>query len=89
MWKGNREEPMAAPKLAISSLTTKFQATVPADIRARLKLKAGDKIRFVVNEAGEVVVMKVSPLDDMYLAAVGQTLTEWSSPEDEEAFGGL
>lgn len=80
---------MAAPKLSVSSLTTKFQATIPADVRARLQLKAGDKIRFVVNEAGEVVVKKAPSLDGGYLAAVEQTLSEWNSPEDEEAFGDL
>lgn len=80
---------MAAPKLAVSSLTTKFQATIPAEIRARLQLKAGDKIRFVVNDAGEVVVKKAPLLDAGYLAAVELTLTEWNSPEDEEAFGDL
>ncbi len=81
---------MAAPKLAVSSLTTKFQATIPADIRARLQLKAGDKIRFVVNAAGEVLVKKAPSLDGGYLAAVEQSLAaEWNSPEDEEAFGDL
>jgi len=80
---------MAAPKLTVSSLTTKFQATIPAEIRARLQLKAGDKIRFVINDAGEVIVKKAPLLDAGYLAAVEQTLTEWNSPEDEEAFGDL
>jgi len=80
---------MAAPKLSVSSLTTKFQATIPADIRTRLQLKAGDKIHFVVSQAGDVVVRKVTAPDWDYLFAVEQTLTEWNSPEDEEAFGGL
>jgi AbrB family looped-hinge helix DNA binding protein len=80
---------MAAPKLTVSSLTSKFQATIPREVRARLQLKAGDKVRFIVTEQGEVVLKKATPLDVAYLAAVETTLTEWNSPEDEEAFGGL
>ena len=80
---------MAAPKLSISSLTSKFQATIPADVRTRLHLKAGDKVRFVLTEQGEVVLKKATPLDLEYLSAVESTLTEWNSPEDEEAYRDL
>jgi antitoxin PrlF len=80
---------MAAPKLSVSSLTSKFQATIPAEVRTRLQLKAGDKVRFVLTDEGDVVLKKATPLDLDYLSAVEKTLTEWNSPEDEEAFGGL
>ena len=80
---------MAAPKLTVSSLTSKFQATIPREVRARLQLKAGDKVRFIVTEQGDVVLKKATPLDVAYLAAVETTLSEWNSPEDEEAFSGL
>ena len=36
---------MAVPKLTVSSLTSKFQATIPGEVRACLQLKAGDKVR--------------------------------------------
>lgn len=80
---------MAAPKLPISSLTSKFQATIPAEVRAKLQLRAGDKVRFVVTEEGDVLLRKATAVDLEYLAAVESTLSEWNSPEDEEAFGGL
>ena len=80
---------MAAPKLTVSSLTSKFQATIPREVRARLQLKAGDKVRFIVTEQGDVVLKKATPLDVAYLADVETTLSEWNSPEDEEAFSGL
>ncbi|MCA2959706.1 MAG: type II toxin-antitoxin system PrlF family antitoxin [Silvanigrellales bacterium] len=80
---------MAAPKLTVSSLTSKFQATIPREVRDRLQLKAGDKVRFILTEQGEVVLKKATPLDVAYLSAVETTLTEWNSPEDEEAFSGL
>jgi len=37
-------------------LSSKGQITVPRDIRERLKLKLGDKLRFRVADNGEVVV---------------------------------
>jgi hypothetical protein len=36
-----------------------------------------------------VVIRKASPVDISYLSAVESTLTEWSSPEDEQAFHDL
>ncbi len=37
-------------------LTSKGQITIPRDIRARLKLKLGDKLRFRVADTGQVVL---------------------------------
>lgn len=37
-------------------LSSKGQITVPRDIRERLKLKLGDKVRFRVTDSGQVAV---------------------------------
>lgn len=37
-------------------LTTKGQITLPRDIRERLKLKFGDRLRFRVTDSGQVVL---------------------------------
>jgi AbrB family looped-hinge helix DNA binding protein len=37
-------------------LTTKGQITIPRDIRDRLHLKFGDKLRFRVTDDGQVVI---------------------------------
>ncbi len=37
-------------------LSTKGQITVPRDIRERLKLKLGDKVRFRIADNGQIVV---------------------------------
>jgi len=37
-------------------LSSKGQITVPRDIRERLKLKLGDKVRFRIADNGQVVV---------------------------------
>jgi antitoxin PrlF len=39
-----------------ATMTTKGQITVPADVRAAFGLRAGSKIDFVVNAAGERVM---------------------------------
>jgi antitoxin PrlF len=41
---------------AHSTITAKGQTTVPKEIRDRLKLKPGDKIEYVVDEKGQVVL---------------------------------
>ena len=39
-----------------ATMTSKGQITVPAELRARLGLRAGVKVDFVVNAQGEVVL---------------------------------
>jgi len=43
-----------------ATLTTKGQVTIPKEVRDRLDLKAGDRIDFLVNEAGEAVIRRVT-----------------------------
>ncbi len=37
-----------------STITSKGQVTIPAEVRRRLDLKTGDKIVFVLDDTGEV-----------------------------------
>ncbi len=70
-------------------LTSKYQATVPADVRAALGLKAGDTIAWDVVD-GTARVRKVSAIDVLFLKGVEANLAEeWLSAEDMEAFGDL
>ena len=75
----------AAP---ISKVTTKFQATIPQSIREALGINAGDRVQFEV-EGERVVLTKLPDLDWEYLEAVSETLGEWASAADEEAYGDL
>jgi len=43
--------------MAASTITSKGQATVPGDIRRHLKLRAGDRVEFVVEPDGRVVLV--------------------------------
>ncbi len=74
--------------MLISTLTSKGQATIPAEVRKSLKLKAGDKVTFEIDDH-KVVLRKAQPFDYHYHTALSQTLSEWGSPEDDEAYGDL
>ena len=72
-----------------SKLTSKYQATVPAEIRAALGLKAGDSIQWDVID-GVARVRKAEPIDWEFLKGVEANLAEeWLSPEDMEAWRDL
>ncbi len=71
-----------------SKITTKYQATVPKEVREFLTLHAGDGLRWEI-EDGKVVVHKLTKLDLEWQKSIEMTLSEWSSPEDEEAYGSL
>ncbi len=70
-------------------LTSKYQATVPADVRAALGLKAGDTIAWDLAD-GAARVRKVTALDVLFLKGVEANLAEeWLSAEDMDAFHDL
>lgn len=72
----------------ITTLTQKGQATIPLEVRKKLDLHPGDKIGFEVTD-GEVIIRKIQSFDYEYHKALSKTLTEWSSKEDDEAYGNL
>ena len=74
--------------MLISTLSSKGQATIPADVRKSLKLKAGDKVSFEILEH-QVVIRKARAFDRHYHEALSQTLSEWDSIEDDEAYRDL
>ena len=75
--------------IASSRLTSKGQATVPATVRKKLNLKAGDTIIFEESAAGSVCLRKAEPLDLEFLSALEKTLSEWNSENDEQAYRDL
>ena len=70
-------------------LTSKYQATIPREIRKLLDLKSGDEILYELLPDNSVLVRKSSPLDLGYLGALSSTLNEWESDEDEQAYKNL
>lgn len=74
--------------MEISRITSKGQTTIPRRVRERLGLNPGDILEYSV-EDDRIVMRKVGPQADLYLMSLDDTLTEWLSPEDEEAFRDL
>lgn len=53
--------------MALATLTTKGQVTIPKIIRESLKLKTGDKIEIIVTEKREAIIRPVSKkVDDIF-----------------------
>jgi AbrB family looped-hinge helix DNA binding protein len=58
-----------------STLTSKGQVTIPADVRRHLRVKDGDKLTFVMKETGEVTVKAARFPTVASLRGVAGTLT--------------
>jgi antitoxin PrlF len=72
-----------------AKLTSKFQATIPKEVRSTLHLKAQDQIVYEITKDNQVLLRKATALDLEYLQALKYTLTEWESEEDERAYKDL
>lgn len=71
----------------LAKLSQKGQITVPAEVRKRLQLKAGDTLAWEVLENGKISLHQVEePLDASYLTALNDVLSESNSAEDDEAY---
>jgi AbrB family looped-hinge helix DNA binding protein len=42
--------------MTISTLTSKGQTTIPLEIRSYLGIHTGDKLEFIIDEAGRVII---------------------------------
>ncbi len=75
--------------MELSKVTSKFQATVPADVRAALGIKAGDTIAWTVKDG--IATMRVLPRDLKGWDPLAwiSFADEWLSPENEEAWRDL
>ena len=76
-------------RLVSSKLTSKFQATVPKEVRQTLSLTSKDQIIYEILEDKTVIIRKASPLDKAYLKGLDNTLDEWNSDDDEKAYKDL
>ncbi|HCR85138.1 MAG TPA: AbrB family transcriptional regulator [Alphaproteobacteria bacterium] len=74
--------------MEISSVTSKFQATIPFDIRNFLEISKGDKIGFEIDKKSQsVTIKKIKPLDYKFYKSQEAVLADdWLSDEDEEFF---
>ncbi|NOX79918.1 MAG: AbrB/MazE/SpoVT family DNA-binding domain-containing protein [Deltaproteobacteria bacterium] len=53
--------------MALATLTTKGQVTIPKQIRESLKLRTGDKIEIIITEKREALIRPISKkVDDIF-----------------------
>ena len=74
--------------IAASRLTSKYQATIPADVRRALRLKQGDVVQIEI-DGDRVTLRRQQASDRTYLKGLESTLSEWGSPYDDEAYSDL
>jgi len=72
----------------VSKLSAKGQVTIPLEIRRALRIEPGDLIAYEIH-GQSVKLSRITPFDSAFHSAVSETLEEWNSPEDEEAFNDL
>ena len=68
-----------------SKLTSKHQATIPKPVRRLLKLQTGDSIIFDI-EGDVVTLRKIRSADLAVAKSLEDTLSEWASAADEDAY---
>ena len=78
---------MCAAKLKAyySKVSVKSQTVLPREVRERLKISPGDRLRYVIDDKGVRIEKEAPAPDDDPFAA----FSEWSSEADEEAFADL
>lgn len=71
--------------VAFSKISAKSQTVIPREIRERLGLKPGDRVRYSWTANG-IIIEKAGRLAEDDPFAV---FSEWSSEADEKAYGKL
>lgn len=71
-----------------SRLSAKGQVTIPKQVRDGIGLRPGDYITYELHD-GVAILRKAESFDADYHLALSATLSEWSSPADDEAFRDL
>ncbi|MFI5311329.1 MAG: AbrB/MazE/SpoVT family DNA-binding domain-containing protein [Gemmatimonadales bacterium] len=76
--------------MLVSTLTSKYQATVPKAVREALQLRAGDRIAYTLERGGAVRLRKAPAVAEGDLHALETTLApEWTSADDDAAYADL
>ncbi|MGE3247936.1 MAG: AbrB/MazE/SpoVT family DNA-binding domain-containing protein [Beijerinckiaceae bacterium] len=68
-----------------SRISSKSQTVLPREVRERLNVGPGDRLRYVIDERGVRIEKVPAQAEDDPFA----TFHEWASPEDDEAYGDL
>jgi len=65
-----------------SSVTSKGQTTIPAEIGREAGIKPGDKVRFSIAN-GIISIEKAQKIDHVWNASQSQMMEEWNHPDED------
>ena len=71
-------------RTVFSKVSVKSQTVLPAEVRERLAIRPGDRVRYVITPDGVRIEKAPSDIEDPFVA-----FTEWASPADEEDYADL
>ena len=71
-----------------SKLSSKSQVTLPKEVRTALRANPGDLIGYEIQD--DIVYLKrIEPFDAAFHRELSNSLNEWMSDADDEAYRGL
>jgi len=73
----------------LARVTAKGQATIPKRIREAAHIREGDMLAFDLDSNNRIIIKRIDMSVDQELSALQATMSEWSSPQDEEAWRDL
>jgi antitoxin PrlF len=77
--------PRPSQKSVVSKVSVKSQTVLPREVRERLGIGPGDRLRYLFDADGIRIEKETRGEDDDPFIA----FTEWASPADDEAYGDL
>ena len=72
--------------MELARVTAKGQATIPKRIREAAHIREGDMLAFDLDSNNRITIKRIDPTVGAELSALQETLSEWNSPQDEEAW---
>jgi len=75
--------------MQLARINAKGQVTIPKRIREAAHIREGDMLAFDLDSNNRITIKHLEPAVDLELAALQNTLSEWNSPQDEEAWRNL
>ena len=75
--------------MELARVTAKGQATIPKRIREAAHIREGAMLAFDLDSNNRIIIRRIDSTIDIELLALQETLSEWNSPHDDEAWRDL
>ena len=75
--------------MEFARVTSKCQAPIPKRIREAAHRQEGDMLAVDLDSNNRIIVRRIEPTIDSELLELQETLSEWNSTEDSEAWRDL